>query len=166
MSAAAPPDWWEDFFEGLMTDFWRAAAPADAAGPEAEFIERHLRLAPGARVLDVEVPVPHSHTRFEDGRLTDDEIRLSVLEAVESLAAEARVRERLVLGIAKAFRVHADRRIRANNIRRVDDRHARRHQALRRNRVERGVLEHDEHAARDLDGERLRRLDRRRCHRH
>lgn len=60
MSAAAPSDWWEDFFEGLMTDFWRAAAPVDAAGPEADFIERHLRLAPGARVLDV----PCGHGRL------------------------------------------------------------------------------------------------------
>jgi chromate reductase, NAD(P)H dehydrogenase (quinone) len=56
---------------------------------------RKVLAALGARVLDVEVPVPHAHTRFEDGRLTDDEIRLSILEAVESLAAEVRVRERL-----------------------------------------------------------------------
>ena len=56
---------------------------------------RKVLAALGARVLDVEVPVPHAHTRFENGVLTDDESRLSVLEAVESLAAEARVRERL-----------------------------------------------------------------------
>jgi len=56
---------------------------------------RKVLAALGARVLDVEVPVPHAHTRFEDGLLTDEEIRLGVLEAVESLAAEARVRERL-----------------------------------------------------------------------
>ena len=56
---------------------------------------RKVLAALGARVLDLEVPVPHAHTRFEDGRLTDEEIRLSVLEAVESLAAEVRVRERL-----------------------------------------------------------------------
>jgi chromate reductase len=56
---------------------------------------RKVLAALGARVLDIEVPVPHAHTRFVNGRLTDDEIRLSVLEAIESLAAEARVRERL-----------------------------------------------------------------------
>jgi chromate reductase len=56
---------------------------------------RKVLAALGARVLDVEVPVPHAHTRFEDGLLIDEEIRLGVLEAVESLAAEARVRERL-----------------------------------------------------------------------
>ena len=49
----------------------------------------------GARVLDFELPVPHAHTRFEDGRLNDPEIRLRLLEAVEALAAEAHLRERL-----------------------------------------------------------------------
>jgi chromate reductase, NAD(P)H dehydrogenase (quinone) len=49
----------------------------------------------GARVLDVELPVPHAHTRFVDGSLVDDEIRLRLLETVEALAAEAHVRERL-----------------------------------------------------------------------
>ena len=49
----------------------------------------------GARVLDVELPVPHAHTRFVDGRLVDDETRLRLLETVEALAAEAHVRERL-----------------------------------------------------------------------
>jgi chromate reductase len=49
----------------------------------------------GARVLELEVPVPHAHTRFEGGRLTDDEIRLRLLQAVEALAAEVHVRERM-----------------------------------------------------------------------
>ena len=49
----------------------------------------------GARVLELEVPVPHAHTRFEDGQLTDAEIRLRLLQAVEALAAEVHVRERL-----------------------------------------------------------------------
>jgi chromate reductase, NAD(P)H dehydrogenase (quinone) len=49
----------------------------------------------GARVLDLEVPVPHAHTRFEAGWLTDDEIRLRLLQAVEALAAEVHVRERM-----------------------------------------------------------------------
>jgi chromate reductase len=49
----------------------------------------------GARVLDLELPVPQAHTRFDDGHLTDDEIRVRVLEAVEALAAEVHARERL-----------------------------------------------------------------------
>jgi chromate reductase, NAD(P)H dehydrogenase (quinone) len=47
----------------------------------------------GARVLDVELPVPQAHTRFEEGRLTDDEIRANLAEAVEELGAEIRGRE-------------------------------------------------------------------------
>ena len=46
-----------------------------------------------SRVLDVELAVPHAHTRFEQGELTDDEIRANLAEAVEALAAEIRGRE-------------------------------------------------------------------------
>ena len=56
---------------------------------------RKVLAALGARVLDVEISVPHAHKRFEDGKLTDDEIRLLILEATEALAAEVHVRERL-----------------------------------------------------------------------
>ena len=49
----------------------------------------------GARVLDLELPVPHAHTRFDEHGLTDDEIRESLAETVETLATEARERERL-----------------------------------------------------------------------
>ena len=54
---------------------------------------RKVLAALGARVLDVELPVPHAHTRFEEGELTDDEIRTNLAEAVEALAAEIRGRE-------------------------------------------------------------------------
>ena len=54
---------------------------------------RKVLAALGARVLDVELPVRHAHTRFEDGDLTDDEIRANLAEAVEALAAEIRGRE-------------------------------------------------------------------------
>jgi NAD(P)H-dependent FMN reductase len=49
----------------------------------------------GARVLDLELPVPHAHTRFEDGGLTDEEIRARLADAIEALADEARAREDL-----------------------------------------------------------------------
>src|SRR5437762_2722214 len=49
----------------------------------------------GARVLDVELPVPHAHTRFDQAGLTDDGIRTSLAEAVEVLAAEVRNRDGL-----------------------------------------------------------------------
>jgi chromate reductase, NAD(P)H dehydrogenase (quinone) len=56
---------------------------------------RKVLAALGARVLDVELPVPHAHTRLDEGQLTDDDIRTLLAEAVEALAAEAGVRERL-----------------------------------------------------------------------
>ena len=56
---------------------------------------RKVLAALGARVLDVELPVPHAHTRFDDGGLIDDQIRASLAEAVEALAAETREREGL-----------------------------------------------------------------------
>jgi chromate reductase, NAD(P)H dehydrogenase (quinone) len=49
----------------------------------------------GARVLDLELPVPHAHTRIDDGGLTDDEIRAGLAEAVEALSAEVHARQRL-----------------------------------------------------------------------
>src|SRR5712692_10448686 len=54
---------------------------------------RKVLAALGARVLDVELPVPHAHTRFEAGGLIDDEIRASLADALEALAAEIRGRE-------------------------------------------------------------------------
>ena len=62
-----------------------------AAWAQAEL--RKVLAALGARVLDVELPVPHAHTRFEEGELIDDEIRANLAEAVEALAAEIRARE-------------------------------------------------------------------------
>jgi chromate reductase len=47
----------------------------------------------GARVLDVELPVPHAHTRFHEGDLADDEIRTALAEVLETLAAEVRERD-------------------------------------------------------------------------
>ena len=64
-----------------------------AAWAQAEL--RKVLAALGARVLDLELPVPHAHTRFEEGELTDDEIRTNLAEAVEALAAGSREREGL-----------------------------------------------------------------------
>jgi chromate reductase len=47
----------------------------------------------GARVLAVELPVPHAHTRFDEGDLTDDEIRAALTEVLETLAEEVRERQ-------------------------------------------------------------------------
>ena len=43
----------ERFLFGLVVDFWLAALPPEVTAAETDFLERHLALAPGARVLDV-----------------------------------------------------------------------------------------------------------------
>lgn len=49
----APTDWWKTFFDGLAVGFWRAAVPPEATRADADFLWKHLKLAPGARALDV-----------------------------------------------------------------------------------------------------------------
>jgi len=73
-----------------------AVVGASTGGFGAVWAQAELRkvlAALGARVLDIELPVPHAHTRFENGGLTDDEIRARLEETIESLADEARERE-------------------------------------------------------------------------
>ncbi|TML95129.1 MAG: hypothetical protein E6G03_09235 [Actinobacteria bacterium] len=64
-----------------------------AAWAQAEL--RKVLAALGARVLDVELPVAHAHTRFEEGELIDEEIRAGLADALEALAEEVRQRERV-----------------------------------------------------------------------
>jgi chromate reductase len=50
---------------------------------------RKVAAAIGARVLEVELPVGHAHTRFdEEGRLIDDSIREQLQAVVDHLVAE------------------------------------------------------------------------------
>jgi chromate reductase len=79
-----------------------AVVGASTGGFGAVWAQAELRkvlAALGARVLDLELAVPHAHTRFEDGGLTDDEIRTRLEEAIEALADEARAREDLKAGV-------------------------------------------------------------------
>lgn len=50
---AIDPDWFRDFFSGPMLDVWRAAVDPAQTRAEVDFLQRALKLAPGARVLDV-----------------------------------------------------------------------------------------------------------------
>jgi chromate reductase, NAD(P)H dehydrogenase (quinone) len=74
-----------------------AVVGASTGGFGAVWAQAELRkvlAALGARVLDIELPVPHAHTRFEDdGSLTDDEIQARLEETIEALADETRIRE-------------------------------------------------------------------------
>jgi chromate reductase len=73
-----------------------AVVGASTGGFGAVWAQAELRkvlAALGARVLDIELPVPHAHTRFENGGLTDDEIRARLEETIETLADEARERD-------------------------------------------------------------------------
>ena len=73
-----------------------AVVGASTGGFGAVWAQAELRkvlAALGARVLDIELPVPHAHTRFEDGSLTDDEIQTRLEETIEALADEIRIRE-------------------------------------------------------------------------
>jgi len=47
------PKWYESFFQGIVLDMWRAAASPQQTRLEVDFLERALKLRPGARVLDV-----------------------------------------------------------------------------------------------------------------
>ena len=73
-----------------------AVVGASTGGFGAVWAQAELRKvlsALGARVLDVEIPVPHAHTRFDEGDLTDDEIRGALEGVLEILADEVRERQ-------------------------------------------------------------------------
>jgi chromate reductase, NAD(P)H dehydrogenase (quinone) len=54
---------------------------------------RKVLAAIGARVVDVEIAVGHAHERFdEEGRLSDEDLRGQLKEAVEILVAQTRPR--------------------------------------------------------------------------
>jgi chromate reductase, NAD(P)H dehydrogenase (quinone) len=75
-----------------------AVVGASTGGFGAVWAQAELRKvlsALGARVLDLELPVPHAHTRFEEGGLTDDEIRAGLEDVLEALADAAEQREGL-----------------------------------------------------------------------
>src|SRR5262245_26458866 len=46
-------DWYRTFFQGIVLDMWRKAVTPEQTRAEADFLESHLRLRPGTRVLDV-----------------------------------------------------------------------------------------------------------------
>jgi len=53
LSAKAPANWWEDFFEGLSVQLWLEAVPPEHTEQEAERISAALAVPAGAELLDV-----------------------------------------------------------------------------------------------------------------
>lgn len=45
-------DWYTRFFTELPNEFWRRAATPEMTAADIAFVERHLALAPGSRILD------------------------------------------------------------------------------------------------------------------
>jgi cyclopropane fatty-acyl-phospholipid synthase-like methyltransferase len=53
MTTEVPSDWYATFFTELPNEFWRRAVSREATESELDFIESHLDLGPGARIVDV-----------------------------------------------------------------------------------------------------------------
>jgi SAM-dependent methyltransferase len=83
----------EQFFSGLMIECWRNAMPEEATKQEADFLEKQLQLAAGARVLDVPCGTGR-HSCELAGRghqLTGVDLSSTCLEEARALAAKKHV---------------------------------------------------------------------------
>jgi SAM-dependent methyltransferase len=85
----ADNNWFENFFTGLVVDFWRAAMPPEATRAEADFFEKTLSAPPGSRILDV--PCGDGRLGIELARrgyrLTGVDISAEFLSAARQIAA-------------------------------------------------------------------------------
>jgi SAM-dependent methyltransferase len=48
-----PNEWWEDFFSGIVLDFWKEVFDEPHTKAEADFIVELLGVSPGSAILDV-----------------------------------------------------------------------------------------------------------------
>jgi chromate reductase len=61
---------------------------------------RKVLAAMGARVLEGDLPVGPAATKFEEGRLVDEDVRVRLADLVDALAEQARERVALSAGLA------------------------------------------------------------------
>jgi SAM-dependent methyltransferase len=47
------PEWWENFFQGMVADLWRVAVPEEHTRAEVDFLEKVFQLPPRSKILDV-----------------------------------------------------------------------------------------------------------------
>jgi SAM-dependent methyltransferase len=81
-------EWWKGFFDGLIVEFWLAVVPEETTRAEADFLEKHLRLGPESRVLDVPCGAGrHANELASRGhRLTGVDISPEFLDAARASA--------------------------------------------------------------------------------
>jgi SAM-dependent methyltransferase len=93
-------NWYESFFTSLALDFWRAAVPPSATAEEADFLARHLSVAPPARLLDLPCGLGrHALELARRGyRVTGIDISREAVEAAQREARERGIAAELLAG--------------------------------------------------------------------
>ena len=89
----AKSNWWENFFEGLVVDFWRAVHTEEETRVEADSLERLLSVRASGCILDV--PCGDGRLALALGArgyaMTGVDISAGFLEAARAQAAERRL---------------------------------------------------------------------------
>ena len=88
-----PENWWEDFFQGVALDFWRAAISADLTRAEADFLAKQLQVTRSDKVLDA--PCGNGRLSIELAQrgfaLTGVDIASEFMDEAKSNSSEAGV---------------------------------------------------------------------------
>jgi 2-polyprenyl-3-methyl-5-hydroxy-6-metoxy-1,4-benzoquinol methylase len=86
-------NWYEDFFDPIVLDFWQTAVSAEQTQKECDLLEQTFALPPGSRILDI--PCGHGRHSIELARrgyaITGVDLSPAFLAEAEKRAAEAAV---------------------------------------------------------------------------